>query len=82
MDFGEALKELNKGKRVARKGWNARNMWLWLIKEWQGELNTFPNPFTYLETLPFIVIKTAEGKLVPWIASQTDILANDWKVIE
>lgn len=76
MDFGKALEELRAGKRVARSGWNGKNMFLFLIQEWtytDGKQDNYPN-------LPFIAMKTADDKVVPWLASQTDILAIDWAV--
>jgi hypothetical protein len=76
MDFGKALEELRAGKRVARSGWNEKNMFLFLIKEWtytDGKQDNYPN-------LPFIAMKTANDEVVPWLASQTDILATDWSV--
>jgi hypothetical protein len=76
VDFGKALEELRAGKRVARSGWNGKNMFLFLIQEWtytDGKQDNYPN-------LPFIAMKTADDKVVPWLASQTDILAIDWAV--
>lgn len=68
MDFGNALNELKNGKRVARQGWNGKGMWL--------ELQV-PDAHSKM-TLPYIYMKTADDNLVPWLASQTDILADDW----
>lgn len=78
MTFGEAVKKLNDGWRVARAGWNGNGMWLLLVDEWKvGDhwVDSF-------ETLPFIGVKTADNKFVPWFASQTDILASDWEVVQ
>lgn len=71
MDFGEALRALKSGARVARKGWNGKGMWL--------ELQV-PDLFSKM-TLPYIYMKTADGGLVPWLASQTDMLAEDWEIV-
>lgn len=68
MDFGEAIKNLKGGKRVYRQGWNGKGMWL--------ELQV-PDEHSKM-TLPYIYMKTVTGDLVPWIASQTDILSEDW----
>jgi hypothetical protein len=70
MDFGDALQALRSGNRVARAGWNGQNMWL--------ALQT-PTPESKM-TLPYIYMFTATADLVPWLASQTDILAVDWRV--
>lgn len=71
MGIGEAIKELWNGERVARAGWNGPNQWLAL---------QVPDEHSKM-TLPYIYISTVSGDLVPWLASQTDILATDWKVV-
>jgi hypothetical protein len=71
MDFGEALKALKKGKRVTRPGWNGKGMWLELQR---------PDATSKM-TLPYIFMFTADQQLVPWLASQTDVLAEDWVVL-
>ena len=71
MTFSEALEELRDGRKVARHGWNGKNMWIALQK---------PDEHSKM-TLPYIYMFTATGHLVPWLASQTDILANDWMSI-
>jgi hypothetical protein len=71
MDFGEALTELKLGHRVARAGWNGKGMWL--------ELQS-PDDNSKM-TLPYIFMKTADDNLVPWLASQTDLLSDDWGII-
>lgn len=72
MDFGGALDYLQSGFKVARKGWNGKNMWLALQKP---DINS-------KMTLPYIYMKTADDNLVPWLASQTDILADDWFCVD
>lgn len=67
-DFGWALKQLRAGNRVARSGWNGKGMWLALQVPDAGSKMS----------LPYIYMKTADDKLVPWLASQTDVLAEDW----
>jgi hypothetical protein len=71
MTFGEAIKNLWDGKRVSREGWNGKGMWLALQR---------PDEHSKM-TLPYIYMSTAQGDLVPWLASQTDILAADWGVV-
>ena len=74
MDFGIALQALKSGQKVARAGWNGVGLWL--------EMQT-PDAHSKM-TLPFIYIsypddaKNTPGAKVPWLASQTDLLANDW----
>ncbi|MBQ3421681.1 MAG: DUF2829 domain-containing protein [Romboutsia sp.] len=71
-NFSEALEYLKADKRVAREGWNGKNMWIALQK---------PNTKSKM-TLPYIYMKCADGRFCPWLASQTDLLADDWMVIE
>lgn len=67
-DFGEALKRLKNKKCVCRKGWNGPNQHLNL---------QVPDADSKM-TLPYIYIRTVQDDLVPWLASQTDMLAEDW----
>ena len=69
--FGWALIQLKSGERVSRMGWNGKNMWLGL---------QVPDENSKM-TLPFIYMSTAQGDLVPWLASQTDMLATDWGLV-
>ena len=66
--FGWALIVLKEGGLVCREGWNGKGQWL--------ELQT-PDENSKM-TLPYIFIRTVQGDLVPWLASQTDMLATDW----
>jgi hypothetical protein len=75
MKFGEAVEALKDGCKVARHGWNGKGMWLTYI---HGQKTTDAG----YETLPFIAMKTADDKIVPWLASQTDILAEDWMMVK
>lgn len=72
-DFAWALRLLKEGKRVARAGWNGKGMWLY--KVW-GTSATVYQSAVVIE--PFIVMKTADEKYIPWLANQTDLLAEDW----
>lgn len=79
-NFGEAIKYLKRGHRVARKGWNGKSMWIWLcVPEKSYTLEIDGKPY---DRLPYIYMKTADNKLVPWLASQTDMLADDWCFVE
>ena len=78
MTFGDALVMLKAEKRVARAGWNGKAMWLSLVR--RSDWDTCQ--FDPAELLPFIAMKTADNKFVPWLASQTDMLAEDWCVVE
>jgi len=70
MDFGQALAELKNGKQVTRTGWNGRGQFL--------ELQS-PDESSKM-TLPYIYITTVAGDRVPWLASQSDLLAADWEL--
>lgn len=72
MNFGQAIEALKSGKKVARKGWNGKNMHLELQR---------PDEHSKM-TLPYIFMYTAQGDNVPWLASQTDMLAEDWVTVE
>lgn len=74
MNFGQALETLKAGKRVARTGWDGKGMWLALVRSENRTRTT-------LRLLPWIGMKTADGCFVPWLASQTDLLAEDWGLV-
>ena len=82
MDFGLALKYLKYGKRVAREGWNGKKMHLQLINSDSYSIKVPIKDGELIPLLPWIGMKTADDKFVPWLASQTDVLAEDWLVIE
>lgn len=67
-DFGIALDSVRDGRKVARKGWNGKNQWIALQR---------PDEHSKM-SLPYLYIRTIGGDLVPWTASQTDLLAADW----
>lgn len=81
MNFGKALEALKEGKKVARNGWNGKGMYLFLAC---GEDLT---ACLFKENEPKCVdsvcMKTAQDTIVVgWLASQTDMLAEDWKIVE
>lgn len=85
LDFGDAIRALKAGKRVSRTGWNGRGMWLAMIA---GDLWGIGGRAPYDEPVephithaPFIGMRTADEMFVPWLASQTDVLATDWVVL-
>ena len=84
MLFGHAVEMLKRGFKVARIGWNGKGMWLVLVEDTHA-IN-FDNPesgeLEQYENHPYIVMKTVEGKIVPWVASQSDVLAEDWCLVE
>lgn len=79
MSFGAALFALKAGERVARIGWNGKGMWLALIHPGNAIFKQFG---AALPMLPCIGMKTATGEMCPgWLASQTDMLAEDWMIL-
>lgn len=74
-DFGIALDELRRGKRMARKGWNGKGMWVALQEP--DEHSKMSLPYFYIE-YPEGHPAHPRGASVPWLASQTDLLARDW----
>lgn len=87
MNFGQALEALKDGKRVARAGWNGKGMFLFLVAGSNFIVNREPllsimGEGAQVTYRPHIDMKDAEGKVVPWLASQTDILADDWVIVE
>lgn len=78
MDFGTALNALKDGRKVSREGWNGKGMWLALVNDWQAFGMGLPD---HTRFSPWIGMKTADNCFVPWLASQTDILASDWGVV-
>lgn len=88
LNFGEAVEALKIGSRVARFGWNGKGMWLALVRSDNYVIMQAPHgdgqDTEYGECkglLPWIGMKTADDKFVPWLASQTDILAEDWAIV-
>lgn len=79
LTFGLALEALKLGKKVAREGWNGKGMWLKLVPAGLADAVAFQH--AALRPLPWIGMKTADECFVPWLASQTDMLADDWQVV-
>ena len=78
--FGEAIRRLKAGEKVARKGWNGKGMFLFLV--FPKELETKANVEIY-SAQQSIAMRTADSSIVVgWLASQTDMLAEDWVVVE
>ena len=95
MPFGRAVELMKVGKKVARKGWNGKGMWLSVpltngpaeipyynvLDEHNGEY-AHQNGGT-VKVMPYVTMKTADGSIVMgWVASQTDMLAEVWFVVE
>ena len=87
--FSAALAKLKEGHRVARAGWNGKGMYLYLVPS-----NRYPptilsevmlaagQPDGLVPYAAYIAMKPASGGIVPWLASQTDVLSDDWIVLD
>lgn len=86
MNFSSALKQVKKGKRIARRGWNGKGMFVFLTQPIETKINNeVSNGLKEIgcNFLPCLAIKTADNNICfGWLASQTDMLANDWGVLE
>ena len=70
MSFGTVLDRLLDGYALTRDGWHGKDQYIKLQRPDENSANT----------LPYIYFVTAEGDRVPWVASQTDILSDDWEL--
>lgn len=89
--FETALAALKDNHRVCRAGWNGKGMWLKLVPAERctvaeiGDLDYVGKArfgLLKFDLLPWIGMKTADDKFVPWLCSQTDMLAEDWEIVE
>jgi hypothetical protein len=77
MNIGMAVEALKHDQHVARSGWNGKDMYLYLIGRQEGA----SRQGKWVTMLPFVMMVTAQGEHVPWLCSQTDLLAEDWQVV-
>jgi hypothetical protein len=90
MNFGQAVEALKEGKKVARNGWNGKGMWIVLMPALyldKGVVNARTTKHigegVDLDSQPYIAMWTAAKQWQPgWLASQADILAEDWEIVE
>lgn len=86
MNFGQAIEHLKSGRKVARSGWNGKDMFLFLVPGSTFKVNRPPllgiyGEGTEIEYHAHIDMKTAQGYVVPWLASQADMLSEDWVLV-
>jgi len=82
--FESALHALKHGQKVARKGWNGKGMFLYYVPSNSYPAQTEAAREAFGDMVPYgayIAIKTSQGNVVPWLASQTDLLSEDWEVV-
>ena len=85
-DFGWAVAQMKAGNKVARSGWNGKGMFLFLVPGSRFKVNRAPLLGIYPEGTeisyqPHVDMKTAQDTVVPWLASQSDILSEDWDLV-
>jgi Protein of unknown function (DUF2829) len=83
MDFSDAIRALKGGFKVARSGWNGKGMFLYYVPPGNYPARTDIAKATWgadalVPYQAYIAMKTVDGTVVPWLASQTDMLATDW----
>ena len=91
ISFSMALQALIAGGVISRAGWNGKGMYLVLMNvvlrdavivnddcEDRVEFRSMYPSVEHMATTRVIVMRVADGSLVPWVPSQTDLLANDW----
>ena len=86
MTFGEAIEALKAGHKVAREGWNEKDVFLFLVPGSTFKVNRPPLMGIYPEGTeityqPHIDMKTAQDTVVPWAPTQSDVLAEDWDIV-
>ena len=84
--FDEALRRLREGRRLTRLGWNGKGMWVYLVPGSRFKVNRAPLKEVLpegaeVEYRPHIDMKYADGTFGVWLASQSDILADDWCIV-
>ena len=87
MTFGKALKKIKTGHRVAREGWNGKLMFIFLVPGSTFKVNRAPllgifEEGTEIDYQAHIDMKTVDDTIVPWLASQSDMLSEDWVVVD
>lgn len=83
MNIGQAVELIKAGGKVARTGWNGKDMFLFLVPGSTFQVNRPPLLGIYPEGTeinyrPHVDMRTVSGEIVPWVCSQSDLLAEDW----
>ena len=85
LSFGQAIDAIRNGELVTRSGWNGKGMFIFLVQGSTFNVNRSPlnaifTEGTEINYLPRIDMRTADGSIVPWLASQADLLSSDWEI--
>ena len=79
MNFGQAIEHMKTGKRLVRKGWNGKGIFVAI--QFPDEESKMTHPYVYIDTTGLQTNNpNAPKNLVPWLASQTDMLSEDWEL--
>jgi len=84
LNFGQAIEALKEGKKLARYGWNGKGMFLYHVPANSYPAQTEAAKAAFGDVVPYqayIAMKTTQNTVVPWLASQSDVLAEDWAII-
>ena len=89
LNFSQALFAVKGGKRIQRAGWNGKGMYVTFQPGYPEGIAINENTAkatglsqgTVCKFLPYLLMRTADGSFVPWVVSQTDVLADDWKIL-
>lgn len=86
MNFGLAIEAAKMGKKIARAGWNGKGMFVYHVPAaaYPPSTDVAKEAFGG-ENVPYgayMAMRTAQGNVVPWLASQTDMLSDDWRIVE
>lgn len=87
MTFGDAIHAMKMGERVSRNSWNGKGQYVFLADSVEfhtdADISEFYGSADGVTVLPMYVIRTAQGNLQPgWLASQSDMMANDWFIVK
>ena len=90
MNFSQALEQVKAGCRIARQGWNGKGMFIVLQPGYPDGVQANANTATAfglvegsrVSVRPYIAMWTVDQQIVPWVASQTDLLADDWEIAQ
>ena len=87
MNFEQALTGIKIGNKARRAGWNGKGMFIFLVNGSTFKVSRAPLLGIYPEGTEIkyhahIDMRTADGQIVPWVASQSDMLSDDWLIVD
>lgn len=84
LSVGHAIEAVKKGAKITRSGWNGKGQYVYFVPENRYAAQTDIAKAEFGDTVPYrayLALKTVQGDVVPWIASQSDVLTNDWQIV-